>query len=115
MTLWGGVRHGQCKQAAHFNGSACLYTSNTQQSTSARLGGGGIGQGMEKWLRFVVCIFLEFWPAGLFYGIIKLQLGGQIRSLHPVASLNNVTINQRAAGCGIGRPREGAAASFLRG
>ncbi len=36
-------------------------------------------------------------------------------SLHPVASLNNVTINQRAAGCGLGRPREGAAAPFLRG
>jgi hypothetical protein len=50
----GGVRHGQCKQAAHFNGSACSYTSNTPQSTLAWLGGGGIGQGMEKWLRFVV-------------------------------------------------------------
>jgi hypothetical protein len=58
--------------------------------------------------------FLEFWPVGFFYGIIKLRPGGQIRLLHPVASLNNVTINQRAAGCGIRRPREGAAAPFLR-
>jgi hypothetical protein len=51
------------KQASHFNGSARLYISNTPQSTSAWLDGGGISQGMEKWLRFVVCIFLEFWPA----------------------------------------------------
>jgi hypothetical protein len=28
---------------------------------------------MEKWLRFVVCIFLEFWPAGFFNGIIRQQ------------------------------------------
>jgi hypothetical protein len=104
-----------CKRAAHFNGSARLYTSNTPQSTSTWLGGGGIGQGMEKRLRFVVCIFLEFWPAGFSYGIIKLRPGGRIRSLHPVASLNNVTINQHAAGCGLGQPREGAAAPFLRG
>jgi hypothetical protein len=100
------------KRAAHFNGSARLYTSNTPQSTSAWLGGGRIGLGMEKWLRFVVCIFLEFWPAGFFYGIIKLRPGGRIRSLHPVASLNNVTINQRAVGCGLGRPREDAVATF---
>ncbi len=58
--------------AAHLNGFAHSYTSNTPQSTLAQLGGGGIGQGMEKRLRFVVCIFLEFWPAGFFYGIIKL-------------------------------------------
>jgi hypothetical protein len=31
---------------------------------------------MEKWLRFVVRIFLEFQLVGFFYGIIKLQLGG---------------------------------------
>jgi hypothetical protein len=66
------------KRAAHFNGSARSYTSNTPQSTSSWLGGGGIGQGMEKRLRFVVCIFLEFWPEVFFYGIIKLQPGGQI-------------------------------------
>ena len=30
------------------------------------------------------CIFLEFWPAVFFYGIIKLRPGGRIRSLHPV-------------------------------
>jgi hypothetical protein len=66
------------KQAAHFNGFARLYTSNTPQSTLAQLGGGGIGQGMEKRLRFVVSIFLEFWPAGVFYDIIKLGPGGQI-------------------------------------
>ena len=47
-----------------------------------------------------------------FYGIIKLRPGGRIRSLHPVASLNNVTINQRAVGCGLGRPREDAVATF---
>jgi hypothetical protein len=103
------------KWVAHLNGFAHLYTSNTPQSTSARLGGGEIGQGMEKWLRFVVCIFLEFCPAVFFNVIIKLRPGGRIRSLHPVASLNNVTINQRAAGCGLGQPREGAAAPFLRG
>jgi hypothetical protein len=68
--LWGGVRHGQFKRAAHFNGFARSYTSDTPQSTSSWLGGGGIGQGMEKWLRFVVCIFLEFRLAGFFYGII---------------------------------------------
>jgi hypothetical protein len=50
------------KRAPHFNGSARSYTSNTPQSTSAWLDGGGIGQGMEKWLHYVVCIFLEFWP-----------------------------------------------------
>ncbi len=66
------------KQAAHFNRSAHLYTSNTSQSSLARLGGGQIGQGMEKRLCFVVFIILEFWPVGSFYGIIKLQLGGQI-------------------------------------
>jgi hypothetical protein len=66
------------KWGAHLNRFAHLYTSNTPQSTSAWLGGGGISQGMEKWLRFVVCIFLEFWPAVFFYGIIKLQPGGQI-------------------------------------
>jgi hypothetical protein len=52
---------------------------------------------------------------GFFYGIIKLRPSGRIRSLHPVASLNNVTITQRAAGCGLGRPREGAVAPFLSG
>jgi hypothetical protein len=88
------------KRASHFNGSVRSYTSNTPQSTSPWLDGGGIGQGMEKWLRFLVCIFLEFWPAVFFYGIIKLRPSGRIRSLHPVASLNNVTINQRAVGCG---------------
>jgi hypothetical protein len=61
------------ERASHFNGSVRSYTSNTPQSTSAWLDGGGIGQGMEKWLRFVVCIFLEFWPAGFFNGIIRQQ------------------------------------------
>ncbi len=72
------------KWAAHLNGFARSYTSNTPQSTSAWLGGGGIGQGMEKWLHFVVCIFFEFCPAFYFYGIIKLRQGGQIQSPHPV-------------------------------
>ncbi len=75
--LGGGVRHGQCKRAAHFNGSARSYTSNTPQSTLAWLGGGRIGQGMEKWLRFVVCIILEFWPASFFYGIINCDRAGK--------------------------------------
>jgi hypothetical protein len=70
--------------AAHLNGFAHLYTSNTPQSTSAWMGGGGNGQGMEMWLCFVVCIFLEFFPAGFLYGIIKLRPGGQIQLLHPV-------------------------------
>ncbi len=39
---------------------------------------------MEKWLRFVVCIFLEFCPAVFIYGIIKLRPDGQIRLLHAV-------------------------------
>ncbi len=72
------------KWVAHLNGFARSYTSNTPQSTSTRLSGGGIGQGMEKWLLFVVCIFLEFCPADFFNGIIKLRLGRRIRSLHPV-------------------------------
>ena len=37
---------------AHFNGSARSHSSNTPQSTSARLGLGGISQGTEKRLRF---------------------------------------------------------------
>jgi hypothetical protein len=48
------------KWAAHLNGFTRSYTSNTPQSTSARLGGGRIGQGIEKWLCFVVCIFWNF-------------------------------------------------------
>ncbi len=76
--LGGGKAWPIGKWAAYLNGFARSYTSNTPQSTSARLGGGRIGQGMEKWLRFVVCIFLEFRPAVFFYGIIKLQSGGQI-------------------------------------
>jgi hypothetical protein len=60
-------------RAAYFNGSACSYTSNTPQSTSARLGGGGIGQGMEKWLHFVVCIFLEFQPAVFFNSLTAID------------------------------------------
>jgi hypothetical protein len=71
------------KWAAHLNEFTCSYTSNTPQSTSAWLGGGGIDQGMEKWLRFVVCLFLIL-PGGFFYGIIKLRPGGRIQSLHPV-------------------------------
>ncbi len=39
-------------RAAHFNGSARSHSSNTPQSTSARLGLGGISQGTEKRLRF---------------------------------------------------------------
>jgi hypothetical protein len=59
--------------------------------------------------------FFGIFPGGFFHGIIKLQPGGRIRSLHPVVSLNNVTINQCAAGCGLRLLREGAAAPFLRG
>jgi hypothetical protein len=65
------------KRAAHFNGSAHLYTSNTPQSTSAWLGGGRIGLGMEKWLRFVVCIFLEFCPAGFFMASLNCDRAGE--------------------------------------
>ena len=39
-----------------------------------------------------------------------MLLGGRILSLHPVASLKNMTINQCAPGCGLGRPGEGAVA-----
>jgi hypothetical protein len=53
-------------QAAHFDGSAQLHSSITSQSTSAWLGVAKIGQGMEKRLRFVACIFLHFLPAGFF-------------------------------------------------
>ena len=44
-------------RAVHFNGSTRLHSSKTPQSTSDRLGGGGIVQGTEKRLRFVVCFF----------------------------------------------------------
>jgi hypothetical protein len=53
-------------RAVHFHGSARSHSSKTPQSTSDRLGGGGIVQGTEKRLRFVVCIFSELWPAGGF-------------------------------------------------
>jgi hypothetical protein len=53
-------------QAVHFHGSAPLHSSKTPQSTSDWLGGGGIVQGTEKRLRFVVCIFSELWPGGGF-------------------------------------------------
>jgi hypothetical protein len=44
--------------AAHSNGFARLHSSNTPpQSTAAWLGEGGIVQGTEKRLHFVVCIF----------------------------------------------------------
>jgi hypothetical protein len=65
------------KWAAHLNGFACLYTSNTPQSTSAWLGGGRIGQGMEKWLRFAVCIFLEFCPAVFFMASLNYNRAGK--------------------------------------
>ncbi len=65
------------ERATHFNGSARLYTSNTPQSTLAWLGGGGIGQGMEKRLRFVVCIFLEFCPAVFFMASLNCDRAGK--------------------------------------
>jgi hypothetical protein len=46
---------------------------------------------------------------------MKLQLGGRILSLRPVDSLENMTINQCAAGCELGRPGEGAVARRPRG
>jgi hypothetical protein len=45
----------------------------------------------------------------------KLPLGGQISPLCPLVQPNNTTINQCAAGCGLGQSGEGAAAPFLRG
>ncbi len=67
--------------------SARSYTSNTPQSTSARLGGGGIGQGMEKRLRFVVCIILEFWPAVFFMASLNCDRTGEFdRSTRSLAS-----------------------------
>jgi hypothetical protein len=65
------------KWAAHLNGFARSYTSNTPQSTLARLGGGGIGQGIKKWLCFVVCIFLEFYPAGFFMASLNCDRAGK--------------------------------------
>jgi hypothetical protein len=50
---WGGAKAWPIgNRAAHFNGSARSHSSNTPQSTSARLGLGGISQGTEKRLRF---------------------------------------------------------------
>jgi hypothetical protein len=63
--------------AAHLNGFTRSYTSNTPQSTLAWLGGGRISQGMEKWLRFVVCIFLEFFPAVFFMASLNCDRAGE--------------------------------------
>ena len=50
---WGGAKAWPIRnRAAHFNGSARSHSSNTPQSTSDRLGLGGISQGTEKRLRF---------------------------------------------------------------
>ncbi len=50
---WGGAKAWPIgNQAAHFNGSARSHSSNTPQSTSARLGLGEISPGTEKRLRF---------------------------------------------------------------
>ena len=50
---WGGAKAWPIgNRAAHFNESARSHSSNTPQSTSVRLGLGGIGQGTEKRLRF---------------------------------------------------------------
>ena len=49
--------------------------------TTINLGSTGWGRnwpGDREAAAFVVCIFLEFWPAVFFYGIIKLQPGGRI-------------------------------------
>ena len=51
--IWGGAKaRPSGNRAAHFNESARSHSSNTPQSTSARLGLGGISQGTEKRLRF---------------------------------------------------------------
>jgi hypothetical protein len=39
--------------------------------------------------------------------------GGQNRSLHPVASVTNMTIKQRTEGFGLKRPGDGMAANFF--
>jgi len=44
-----------------------------------------------------------------------LQPGGQIRLHHPVADLNDTTINKRTWGRGLEWPGDGVAALFLEG
>ncbi len=70
-------------------GAHQLHCSITSQSTSAWLGVPRIGQGMEKRLRLVACIFLDFFLVGGFQGTLKLLLGGRFRLLCLVASFNN--------------------------
>ena len=44
-----------------------------------------------------------------------MQPGGQIRPRHPVADLNNTTINECTWERGLERPGDGVAALFLEG
>ena len=83
--------------------------------TTINLGLAGWGQnwpGDGEVAAFCGVHIFGIFAGGFFNGIIKLRPGGRIQLLHPVASLNNVTINQRAVGCGLGRPREDAVATF---
>jgi hypothetical protein len=43
------------------------------------------------------------------------RLGGLNRTIRPVASADNITINQCASGSGLKRPGESVAASFFQG
>ena len=44
-----------------------------------------------------------------------MRPGGRIRPHHPVADLNNTTINECTRGRGLERPGDGVAALFLEG
>ncbi len=76
-------------------------------------GVGSDGQGKAQWLG------VQEGKSAIFVGgridviAFIFQPGGLNRTLHPVASADNMTINQCAPGCGLGRPGEGVAASFF--
>ena len=104
---WGGIRHGQLatRQPISMGLPACT----PPQSTSAWLVGGGIAQGTEKQLRFVVCIFqnicrwfffkasLHCVQAGKFDRLAQLPVSNiyQSTSVHWVVGLDGRSKLQR--------------------
>ncbi len=87
---WGGWKAWPIVEGVvHINGSARSHSIKTPQLTSVWLGWGWIAQGMEKRLCFVVCIFLELWPAVL-YAQLQVLLG--FIYLNLVLRLSKVTL-----------------------
>ena len=105
VAIWDG--------AGELDRTARSPTLMTPQSTSIRGGGGWNGRGMVWRLRFIKGILVFFFGGGGLDKYCILGRGGRIRPHHPIADVNNTTINERMRGRGLERPRYGVTASVL--